>query len=136
MYEQVETGPNYDKTVRLMCSYRSVAARMQNAKRSTQSKLDKRLEKLSEQITEALGELTDSEFMALDCWRSSIVPETYEVDHEAITARPYVSIRRVSRTVEEYDIAERKQLIKQSTKADPERDKKISAQLRKFLDTY
>lgn len=54
MYEQVETGPLYDKAVQLMKTYRSIAARMENAKASTQGKLDRRLERLAEQISERL----------------------------------------------------------------------------------
>ena len=68
MYEQVETGPLYDKAVQLMETYRSLAARMENAKAGTQGKLDRQLERLSENTTERLGELTDMERSALTCW--------------------------------------------------------------------
>ena len=108
MYDVVETGPLYDKAVQLLTTYRSVAARMGNARRTTQGKLDRRLEKIGEHIAEALSELSDHELMALDCWQHGIMPDTYEVDHAAITAKPYVSIRKVERVVEEYDVDERK----------------------------
>ena len=106
MYEQVSTGPLYDKAVQLLSTYRSVAARMGNARSSTQDKLDRRLEKLSERISETLGELTDNELMALDCWRDGMLPGLYEVDHAAIVEKPYVSIRKITRWTEEYDVAD------------------------------
>ena len=106
MYEQVSTGPLYDKAVQLLSTYRSVAARMGNARSSTQGKLDRRLEKLSERISETLGELTDNELMALDCWRDGMLPGLYEVDHAAIVEKPYVSIRKITRWTEEYDVAD------------------------------
>ena len=106
MYEQVSTGPLYDKAVQLLSTYRSVAARMGNAKSSTQGKLDRRLEQLSERISEALGELTDNELMALDCWKDGMLPGLYEVDHAAIIEKPYVSIRKITRWTEEYDVAD------------------------------
>ena len=106
MYEQVSTGPLYDKAVQLLSTYRSVAARMGNARSSTQGKLDRRLEQLGERIAETLSELTDSERMALDCWRDGVLPGLYEVDHAAIVEKPYVSIRKVTRWTEEYDVAD------------------------------
>ena len=106
MYEQVSTGPLYDKAVQLLSTYRSLAARMSNARSSTQGKLDRRLEQLSERISEALGELTDNELMALDCWRDGVLPGLYEVDHTAIVEKPYVSIRKITRWTEEYDVAD------------------------------
>ncbi|MDA7485033.1 hypothetical protein N9A56_06880 [Planktomarina temperata] len=106
MYEQVSTGPLYDKAVQLLSTYRSVAARMGNARSSTQGKLDRRLEKLSERISETLGELTDNELMALDCWKDGMLPGLYEVDHAAIIEKPYVSIRKITRWTEEYDVAD------------------------------
>lgn len=106
MYEQVSTGPLYDKAVQLLSTYRSVAARMGNARSSTQGKLDRRLEQLSERIAEALGELTDNELMALDCWKDGVLPGLYEVDHTAIVEKPYVSIRKITRWTEEYDVAD------------------------------
>ena len=122
MYEQVETGPLYDKAVQLLTTYRSVAARMGNARRSTQGKLDRRLEKLGERIGEALSELSHLELMALDCWQHGIMPDTYEVDHAAITAKPYISIRKIERMTEEYDVDERKaqeKLIKERAALPP-----------------
>jgi hypothetical protein len=106
MYEQVSTGPLYDKAVQLLSTYRSVAARMGNARSSTQGKLDRRLEQLGERIAETLSELTDSERMALDCWRDGVLPGLYEVDHAAIVEKPYVSIRKITRWTEEYDVAD------------------------------
>ena len=106
MYDEVSTGPLYDKAVQLLSTYRSVAARMSNARSSTQGKLDRRLEQLSERISEALGELTDNELMALDCWRDGVLPGLYEVDHAAIVEKPYVSIRKITRWTEEYDVAD------------------------------
>jgi hypothetical protein len=46
MYEQVETTPLYDDAVKLMSSYRSLAARMANARSGNKGKLDRRLERL------------------------------------------------------------------------------------------
>ena len=106
MYDEVSTGPLYDKAVQLLSTYRSVAARMGNARSSTQGKLDRRLEQLSERISEALGELTDNELMALDCWKDGMLPGLYEVDHAAIIEKPYVSIRKITRWTEEYDVAD------------------------------
>jgi len=97
-----------------MGTYRSVAARMGNAKQSTQGKLDSKLEKLGERISERLGELTDMERMALDCWKNGITQGTYEVDHQALTEKPYVSIRKVVRFIEEYDVAERRTLLREA----------------------
>ena len=106
MYDEVSTGPLYDKAVQLLSTYRSVAARMGNARSSTQGKLDRRLEKLSERISETLGELTDNELMALDCWRDGMLPGLYEVDHAAIIEKPYVSIRKITRWTEECDVSD------------------------------
>ena len=106
MYDEVSTGPLYDKAVQLLSTYRSVAARMGNAKSSTQGKLDRRLEQLSERISEALGELTDNELTALDCWKDGVLPGIYEVDHTAIVEKPYVSIRKIMRWTEEHDVAD------------------------------
>ena len=106
MYDEVSTGPLYDKAVQLLSTYRSVAARMGNARSSTQGKLDRRLEQLSERISEALGELTDNELMALDCWKDGMLPGLYEVDHAAIIEKPYVSIRKILRWTEGYDVAD------------------------------
>lgn len=103
IYQQVTTGPLYDGAAQLMQTYRSVAARMHNAKLSTQGKLDRRLEKLSERISERLGELTDMERLALDCWKDGIMQGTYEVDHNALTEKPYTSIRKVERVIEDFE---------------------------------
>ena len=54
MYEHFETGPLYEKMVQLMSTYRSLAARLQNARPRTQGKLDKQLIRLDERIGEAL----------------------------------------------------------------------------------
>lgn len=134
MYEAVKTGPLYDKAVQSMSTYRSVAARMGGAKASTQGKLDRRLERLQESIAERLSELSVQERSALNCWKDSILPGTYELNHDAITAQPYVSIRRIDRWDEEYDVAERRaQLRGKSTTPEPI-DPKSSEQLRKFLN--
>ena len=122
MYEQVKTGPLYEEAVQRMSTYRSIAARMGNARRTTQGKLDRQLEKLGERIAEALSELSYQERIALDCWQDSIMPDTYEVDHDAITAKPYVSIRKIERITEEYDVDERKaqeKLIKEQAALPP-----------------
>lgn len=106
MSDQVKTGPLYDKAVQSLGTYRSVAARLGNARTATQGKLDRRLEKLGEQISETLAQLTDIERSALTCWRDGLMPDTYEVDHDAITDRPYVSIRRIERVTEDFDAVE------------------------------
>jgi hypothetical protein len=106
MYEQVSTGPLYDKAVQLLSTYRSIAARMGNARSSTQGKLDRRLEQLGERVAETLSELTDDELMALDCWKDGVLPGLYEVDHAALVEKPYVSIRKITRWTEEYDVAD------------------------------
>jgi len=110
----VEIGPLYQEAVQRMSTYRSIAARMGNARASTLGKLDRQIERLGELIGETLGQLTHAERMALNCWRPSIMPDTYEVDHEAITDRPYISIRRIERMTEEYDVEERKAQIKEA----------------------
>jgi hypothetical protein len=106
MYEQVSTGPLYDKAVQLLSTYRSIAARMGNARSSTQGKLDRRLEQLGERVAETLSELTDDELMALDCWKDGVLPGLYEVDNAALVEKPYVSIRKITRWTEEYDVAD------------------------------
>lgn len=106
MYEQVETGQNYDKVAQLLATYRGLAARMANARSRTQGKIDRRLEQLGERIGIALEELTDIERMALTCWKEGVTKGTYEVDVDEITAKPYVSIRRVDRWTEEHDLTE------------------------------
>jgi hypothetical protein len=126
MYEQVKTGPLYEEAVQRMSTYRSVAARMGNARRATQSKLDRQLEKLGELIGETLGQLSYDERMALTCWKDSIMPDTYEVDHDAITDRPYISIRKVERVDEEYDVdelREMKRLSKQEAAEEGDRSR-------------
>lgn len=103
---------------------------MANARRSTQGKLDKRLESIGERISECLGELTDQERIALTCWRNGVLPEVYEVDHDALVEKPYVSIRRIDRWVEEHDIAEQKAMAKRAHEAISEKDQ---LKLRSFL---
>jgi nucleoside-triphosphatase THEP1 len=104
MYEQVETGQNYDKVAQLLATYRGLAARMANARARTQGKIDRRLEQLGERIGIALEELTYKERMALTCWKEGVIKGTYEVDVDEITAKPYVSIRRIDRWTEEHDL--------------------------------
>ena len=134
MYDVVETGPLYDEAVQRMSTYRSIAARMGNARRSTQGKLDRQLEKLGELIGETLDQLTDDERMALNCWKDSIMPDTYEVDHAAITDRPYVSIRKVERVTEEYDVDERKAQLKQAELEQQQDDTAGKARLKSFIN--
>ncbi len=133
MYEQIETGPLYDKVVRSMSTYRSVAARMQSAKASTQGKLDRRLESLGERIAEQLAELSGSELQALTCWKDGVIAGAYEIDHDAITAKPYVSIRKITRWDEEYDVAERKAAMKATDERDSKRKEADAAKLSAFL---
>lgn len=133
MYEQIETGTLYDNVVRSMSTYRSVAARMQSAKASTQGKLDQRLESLGEKIAEQLSELSGSELQALTCWKDGIIAGAYEVDHDAITAKPYVSIRKIERWDEEYDVAERKAAIQATDARDIKRKEADAAKLSAFL---
>ena len=129
MYEQVDTGPLYDQAVQLLSTYRSVAARMANAKPRTQGKLDRRLEQLGEKISERLGELTYNERMSLTGWRDGIIAGTYDVDHEALMAQPYESIRRIDRWTEEYDPADYETTQSVSASSNP------NAELLKFLRT-
>jgi len=132
MYEQVETGPIYDKAVKLLSTYRSIAARMTNAKVSTQGKLDRRLEALAERIEESLSELTNMERAALTCWKhSSVFDGEYEVDHDAIIERPYVSIRRIDRWDERQDDTDAEpEMSAEEQEAERKRDK---AKLEAFL---
>jgi hypothetical protein len=129
MYEQVDTGPLYDQAVQLLSTYRSVAARMATARASTHGKLDRRLEQLGEQIAERLGELTEHERMALTGWRDGIIAGTYDVDHEALMAQPYESIRRIDRWTEEHDPADYETTQSVSASSNP------NAELLKFLRT-
>ena len=129
MYEQVETGQNYDKVAQLLATYRGLAARMANARSRTQGKIDRRLEQLGERIGIALEELTDIERMALTCWKEGVTKGTYEVDVDEITAKPYVSIRRVDRWTEEHDLTE--DYAEEETTA---ASKTTSEQLRYFLN--
>ena len=133
MYEQIETGPLYDNVVRSMSTYRSVAARMQSAKASTQGKLDRRLESLGEKIGEQLAELSGGELEALECWKHGVGQGHYEIDHDAITAKPYVSIRKIARWDEEYDVAERKAAMQATDERDSKRKEADAAKLSAFL---
>jgi len=130
MYEQVETGQNYDKVAQLLATYRGLAARMANARAGTQGKIDRRLEQLGERIGIALEELTDIERMALTCWKEGVTKGTYEVDVDEITAKPYVSIRRVDRWTEEHDLTEDYAEEEETTAA----SNTTSEQLRAFLN--
>ena len=130
MYEQVETGQNYDKVAQLLATYRGLAARMANARSRTQGKIDRRLEQLGERIGIALEELTDTERMALTCWKEGVMKGTYEVDVDEITAEPYVSIRRVDRWTEEHDMTEDYAEEEETTAA----SNTTSEQLRYFLN--
>ena len=130
MYEQVETGQNYDKVAQLLATYRGLAARMANSRAGTQGKIDRRLEQLGERIGIALEELTDMERMALTCWKEGVTKGTYEVDVDEITAKPYVSIRRVDRWTEEHDLTEDYAEEEETTAA----SNTTSEQLRAFLN--
>lgn len=130
MYEQVETGQNYDKVAQLLATYRGLAARMANSRAGTQGKIDRRLEQLGERIGIALEELTDVERMALTCWKEGVTKGTYEVDVDEITAKPYVSIRRVDRWTEEHDLTEDYAEEEETTAA----SNTTSEQLRAFLN--
>ena len=130
MYEQVETGQNYDKVAQLLATYRGLAARMANARARTQGRIDRRLEQLGERIGIALEELTDTERMALTCWKEGVMKGTYEVDVDEITEKPYVSIRRVDRWAEEYDLTENYAEEEETTTASDT----TSEQLRYFLN--
>ncbi len=127
LHEVLDTGPLHEQAVQLMSTYRSFAARMQNAKASTQGKLDRRLERLGKRIAERLGELTDQERMALSCWLDGKTPGTYEVDHAELMEQQYVSIRKVDRWTEEYDPAD------DVDDTDRKPDAAVSEQLQKFL---
>ena len=129
MYEQVETGQNYDKVARLLATYRGLAARMANARSRTQGRIDRRLEQLGERIGIALEELTDTERMALTCWKEGVMKGTYEVDVDEITEKPYVSIRRVDRWTEEHDLTENYDDDETQSVSNPTRE-----QLRAFLN--
>jgi hypothetical protein len=134
MYDAVKTGAIYEQAVQRMRTYRSLAARMGNAHRSTQGKQDKKLERLGELIGETLAQLTDDERMALDCWRAGIMPDTYEVDHAALTDKPYVSIRKVERITEEYTEDERKAQLKQPKLEQAQDHTAGKARLRSFIN--
>ena len=129
MYEQVETGQNYDKVAQLLATYRGLAARMANARARTKGKIDRRLEQLGERIGIALEELTYKERMALTCWKEGVMKGTYEVDVDEITEKPYVSIRRVDRWTEEYDLTEDYDDDETQSVSNPTRE-----QLRAFLN--
>lgn len=121
----------YEKAVQLLSRYRSIAARMSSARPSAQGKFDKRLERLSEQISETLGELTASELLALDCWQDSSTGVGYEVDHDVLMQKPYVSIRKVERVDDNQDIDDDSYEV-----GDTSNDEHIKAQLDKFLNMH
>lgn len=136
MYEQVNTGPLYDEVVQWMSTFRSLTARMGGARRSTQVKLDRTLERLGERIDERLNELTAQELSALECLKDGILPGTYEMDREALMEQPYCSIRKIMRWDEEYDVAERREQLREQDKTPEPVGSKGSEQLRKFLDSF
>ena len=114
-----------------MRTYRSLQARMWSAKDSTQKKIDDTLEAYGECIDERITELTDNERMALDCWKHGILPGIYEMDREALMQKPYVSIRKIERWDDEYNVDDAVPID------DAEHDTGvISDQLRGFLDMY
>lgn len=101
MWEIVDTGPEYDDIVKLMRKYRRLAARTGSRKHSTEIKQHNQLEDIWEDINLKLNELSDMEREALTCWKSGTVSGTYEIDYDALTSKPYVSIRKVERVTEE-----------------------------------
>jgi hypothetical protein len=121
VHETLETGPLYEQVARSMATYRSIAARMQNAKASTQGKLDRQLERWAEQISLQLADLTDQDRNALCCWENGNTPGAFQIDHAAIMDRPYVSIRKVNRWVEEHDVDELKKADKEASADDSEK---------------
>jgi hypothetical protein len=131
MYEEIDTGPIYDELVQWMSTYRSLQARMWGAKHNTQKKIDDTLEKLGERIDERITELTDTERMALDCWKHGILPGVYEMDREALMQKPYVSIRKIERWDEEHHVDD----VVRTDDAENDADI-VSEQLRGFLDMY
>ena len=114
-----------------MRNYRSLQARMWGAKHNTQKKIDDTLEKLGERIDERITELTDTERMALDCWKHGILPGVYEMDREALMQKPYVSIRKIERWDEEHHVDD----VVPTDDAENDADI-VSEQLRGFLDMY
>ena len=134
MYDVVETGPLYDEAVQRMSTYRSIAARMGNARSGTIGKLDRQLERIGELIGVILSELTDDERMALNCWQDGVIDGSYMIDHDAIIDRPYVSIRKVERWTDEYDVDERKAQIKQAELEQQQDDTAGKARLKSFIN--
>jgi len=131
MYEQIDTGPIYDELVQWMSTYRSLQARMWGAKHSTQKKIDNTLETLGESIDERINELTDTERMALDCWKHGILPGIYEMDREALMEKPYVSIRKIDRWEEVHHVDD----VVPTDDAESDTGE-VSDQLRRFLEMY
>ena len=80
-------------------------------------------------LAETLSELTDDELMALDCWKDGVLPGLYEVDHAALVEKPYVSIRKITRWTEEYDVAD----MAPEGIDDVDKIAERSSQLNKFL---
>lgn len=101
MWEVVDTGPEYDDIVKLMRTYRRLAARTGSRKHSTEVKLHDRLDDIWEDMNLKLNELSDNGRSALTCWKSGTVSGTYEIDYDQLMSKPYVGIRRVERVTEE-----------------------------------
>lgn len=134
MYEEVQTGPLYERVVQAMTKYRRLSVRMHGAKSANQGALERKLEKLNEEIDERLGELSDQERMALSFWRDGILQDIYELDVEALMARPYTSIKRIDKSCDEYDIDERRALLREIEQRDAKPDLEAGKKLREFLD--
>ena len=131
MYEQVETGPLYDEVVQWMGKYRSLQARLFSAKHNTQKKLDHTLDGLGERIDERLNELSDEQRSALDCWKSGILPGTYEFDKERLMEKPYCSIRLIHRWDEVQDLDDI--AVAAGQEPDPERQAQKKKELEGFF---
>jgi uncharacterized protein YqgV (UPF0045/DUF77 family) len=101
MCEVLQTGPDYDDIVKLMQKYRRLAARSGSFKHSTEIRVDKRLDDIWEDMNLKINALTDAERSALTCWKTSTLRDAYEIDYDELMQKPYVSIRKVERVVEE-----------------------------------
>lgn len=122
MHELIDTTDTYDTTVELMQTYRRSFARFKSS-----TKLDRKLERLSERIGEKLQELSNTELQALTCWTSCADTGQLELDHAALTTKPYIKIRKEFTEIEIIDDD-----AIDDTETDIGHDK---AKLRHWLDT-
>ena len=130
----MKTGPEYDDIVELMQNYRRLAARTGSRKHSTEVKLHNRLDDIWEDMNLKLNELTDEERAALNCWKSSILPNTYEIDYDQLMSKPYVSIRKVERATEERYVKKADQDAENARIDAALKDKKGTERVRALLD--